>query len=275
MIRLIATDLDGTLLDDAKQLPADFYEVLGALRARGIAFAVVSGRSYSAARVPFGEAAPRMDFLCDNGAFCVEQGTPVFSSVIPRQLVEEADAAVLALGPRVRAVLCTAQGVWVRAHGAAPEFANRLSSYYNAQTLYDDMREVKGDVFKVAVCDLDGAGEHSYPVLSARFAGRLSAVWSGPYYMDLMNPGIDKGGALRWLQARLGVRRDETLAFGDYYNDIGLLGAAGTPVVTENAPADMRAHARFVAPPNAQAGVTRFIRSYVLGGQPARAGENL
>ena len=69
MIKLIASDLDGTLLDDKKRLPKDFFEVLDELNERGIHFAVSSGRTFGAVGHLFPEGyREKMDFICDNGS---------------------------------------------------------------------------------------------------------------------------------------------------------------------------------------------------------------
>lgn len=270
MIRLIVTDLDGTLLDDEKKLPPDFFEVLAELNARGIAFAVASGRSYLAAGAIFGAAAKEMNFLCDNGAFLVERGENTFRSVISRAQIEEMDAAVLKLGDRVRAILCGADGSWMRDYSENAQFKSMLASYHT-QLFYTDPSQVTEDVFKVAVCDLDGAGQHAYPILKAQFGAQMNVMHSGMYYLDMVNPDVDKGSALRKLQAKLGVTAAQTMAFGDYFNDVSLLKEAENSFIMENAPAEMHAHARFHAGNNNQGGVVRAIKRYVLENQPLPA----
>ena len=79
-----------------------------------------------------------------------------------------------------------------------------------------------------------------------------------------MSPNADKGHALRAVQDALGVTAAQTMAFGDYFNDIGMLDAAHWSFAMDNAHPDVRAHARFVAPANTENGVVRTISS-VLG----------
>ena len=68
MVKLIAADMDGTLLDDQKRLPNGFPKLLECLAKRGVAFAVASGRSYPALRMLFGEKSEELLMICDNGA---------------------------------------------------------------------------------------------------------------------------------------------------------------------------------------------------------------
>lgn len=68
MVKLIAADMDGTLLDDQKRLPNGFPKLLECLAKRGIAFAVASGRSYPALQMLFGKKTEELLLICDNGA---------------------------------------------------------------------------------------------------------------------------------------------------------------------------------------------------------------
>ena len=75
-IRLVFSDLDGTLLNDQKQLPEDLEEVLLLLKAQGALFYTASGRDYLTQKHLFGPLAEQINFVCDNGAYIVEQGKP-------------------------------------------------------------------------------------------------------------------------------------------------------------------------------------------------------
>ena len=73
MIKLIATDMDGTLLNEAGQLPDGFIDLLNRLLQKNICFVIASGRSYYDLKDFFKEATPYLDFICDNGAFVVSR----------------------------------------------------------------------------------------------------------------------------------------------------------------------------------------------------------
>ena len=124
----------------------------------------------------------------------------------------------------------------------------------------DDLLTVEDEILKVAVHDFGLVDEGAGPLL-AHFDG---AVISGKHWVDVMNPVADKGLALRHVQDALGVTREQTMAFGDYFNDVGLLDAAQWSFAMDNAHPEVRAHARYVAPANTANGVVRTIRS-VLG----------
>ena len=90
MIKLIASDMDGTLLNDRKELPGDFFEVFDELERRGIKFTVASGRSFDAVAHLFPEEyRTRLDFICDNGANVIHEGKQVSVTPLDRPTFEQ------------------------------------------------------------------------------------------------------------------------------------------------------------------------------------------
>ena len=87
---------------------------------------------------------------------------------------------------------------------------------------------------------------------------------SGDHWMDIMNQGVNKGSALQKLQKKLGITPEETMAFGDYYNDVEMLQQAAYSFVMENANPDLRPFGRYLAKSNREYGVAQAIRQYAL-----------
>lgn len=265
MIKLIACDMDGTLLDNKKELPRDFGEVIERLCERNIIFAVASGRTYSAVEYYFSEEyRKRMCFICDNGACTVINGRAVNVTPIERGLYEELLRACAEIGG-LSPVVCSDSGVY---HQRSDEkFFNEVGIYYKDHLMVNDLREVRGTVYKLAICDEDGeALIHGKAALDARFGGRLNVLVSGVKWMDVMTAGVSKGTALRALQKTLGVTKEDTMAFGDYFNDVDMLMAADHSFCMENGHDDVKKLCRYTAPDNEHSGVTVSIKQYVLNG---------
>ncbi|WP_231505151.1 Cof-type HAD-IIB family hydrolase [Cellulomonas sp. URHE0023] len=256
-IRLIAVDMDGTLLDDEKQIHDEFWPLLDELAARGIALCPASGRQFAALRRQIGR--PELVYIAENGAYVVRDDTEVSSETLSLQTAHDAirilrSAHHLDTGT----VLCGKRSAYVERTDDV--FLAQVHPYYARLELVDDLIGVDDEILKVAVHDF-GPVEQGAGALLADVDG---AVVSGEHWVDLMNPVADKGLALRHVQDSLGVTREQTMAFGDYLNDVGLLDAAHWSFAMDNAHPDVRAHARFVAPANTANGVVRTIRS-VLG----------
>ena len=88
---------------------------------------------------------------------------------------------------------------------------------------------------------------------------------AGEEWVDFMDSSVDKGNALRWLQERFGIRPEETMAFGDNTNDIGLMRAAYYSYAVENARPEVKAAARFSCPSWTEKGVWKAVRATAAG----------
>lgn len=263
MIKLIASDLDGTLLDDKKRLPGDFFEVLGELNKRGIRFAVSSGRTFGAVGHLFPEEyRAKMDFICDNGACLLLGGELKKVRALERGVFEALLSACEDIGD-MRILVCARSGTYHLSYDS--EFDAEVAKFYENHIVTDDLRSIDETIYKIAVCDRRGTMEHGKPALDAIFGDRLNVQASGAVWMDVMAAGVNKGAALTGLRESLGITREETMAFGDYFNDVEMLNAAGWSFCMENGHEDVKKLCRRVAGSNNEGGVTRAIRRYALG----------
>lgn len=262
MIKLIATDMDGTLLDENKKLPAGFYSLLNRLREKGVAFVIASGRSYVTLYENFRPHSDSLDFICDNGAFVVVDGGITSLNIIDPNRVRDIILACREIED-VNLLLCGVKGTYHMSFGA--DFDAQVKSYYINRKVMTNLLDVRDDIFKIAICDLKGPQNNSFPILSRQFGEDCALQISGSFWMDVMNKGVNKGAALEKIQQTLGVSRDETMAFGDFYNDIELLQSAKYSFVMENANEDMFQYGNFKAKSNKEYGVLQAIEDVVFG----------
>lgn len=261
MIKLIASDMDGTLLNDKKEFPHDFDEVLDKLCEKNIHFVVASGRSYSTLKLNFEGKLDKLDFICDNGAYVIVNGELVSMSLLKKSCVKHLIKICRGMD-RVTPVLCGVHGTYFERRDE--EFYHEVTRYYLHYTCVDDIAAVDDDIFKIAVCDYNGAEKNVYPIVAKEFADDFTVAVTGPKWIDIMNKGINKGAALKEIREHLGISPEETMAFGDYFNDVELLQNAGYGFVMKNAHPDMRQYGKYTAESNNDEGVTKAIRQYVL-----------
>lgn len=262
MIKLIACDMDGTLLDSQKRLPVDFLEVLAALKEKGVLFAVASGRQYAALRRDFEPYIEDVLFICENGALVMQRDERLLIDPLdPRDLYDIVTATRELRG--VYPVVCRA-GVALIEKTASPEFIRNTCMYYPSVQVVDDLTEYcnLGDVCKVAFYDEYDAQTHELPELQKKIAPKLAVILSGEHWVDVMKPGVNKGGAMRGVQEKLGITPEECMAFGDYLNDCELLEAVGESYAMENAHPELKKLARHIAPSNDEDGVMRVLRAH-------------
>lgn len=260
MIKLIACDMDGTLLDSQKRLPGDLRQVIDALRAQGTQFAVASGRQYAALRRDLEPYAQDMLYICENGALVMHRGERLFIDPLsPGDLADIVSAARGLEG--VYPVICRAESALVE-ETASPEFIRNMCMYYPSVHVVSDLRAHCGhdDVCKVAFFDEGDAQTHELPALEEKLGGRLAVILSGEHWVDVMKPGVNKGRAMEGVQRRLGIAPEECMAFGDYLNDCEMLESVGESYAMENAHPKLKAMASYIAPTNDEDGVMCVIR---------------
>ena len=263
MIKLIASDMDGTLLDDNKQLPADFFEVIDRLNEAGIRFTIASGRTFAAVEHLFPEEyLTKIDFICDNGACVYHKGKPVYIKALERSTFEELLAACEQIGG-LRVIVCAEGGSYHLKYDE--QFDAEVAKFYKNHQTCTDLYSIKDTIFKLAVCDYAGSMERAKPAIDGIFGDRLNVQVSGKIWMDVMASGVSKGTALKALAEQVGAEREEIMAFGDYFNDMDMLMSAGLSFAMENGHPNVKKACRYTAPSNNDGGVTKAIRKYAFG----------
>lgn len=263
-IRLVVTDLDGTLLDDAKRIPGGLWPMLAELRRRGVLFSPASGRQYATLAGQFADVAEGMVFIAENGTYVVRDGVELSSDPLDRSVaagVARTVRRLVADGADVGAVVCGKRSAYVERTDEA--FLAEVRTYYAEHRIVPDVTAVDDDLIKVALFDF-GSAEHSTAPALAEFAGTHQVVVSGEHWVDVMNRTANKGTALRGLQRTLGITPAQTMVFGDYLNDLEMLDAAEWSFAMANAHPEVVRRARHLAPSNNDDGVLRTI-ARVLG----------
>lgn len=258
-VRLVAVDMDGSLLDDAKRVDPSFWPLLDELVERGVTVCPASGRQYATLRRQLGR--DDLVYIAENGAHVVRAGEPLavhgLSTDLARDVVRDMRRHAAA-GADVGVVLCGLRSAYVERTDAP--FLEQCHPYYALLQQVPDLTAVEDTVLKVAVHDF-GPAQTGAGAALARFDGDARVLVSGAHWVDVMSPDADKGHALREVQQALGVGPEQTVAFGDYLNDVGMLAAAHWSFAMANAHPDVLADARYVAPSNEDNGVVRALRT--------------
>jgi len=260
MIKLIITDMDGTLLDDNHMINDEFWEVFEKLKKRGIHFASASGRQYYNLLKNLEEIKDDVYFVAENGTYVVHRGEELFLNALPmedaRMLVEK--------GRRVESadvILCGKRSAYVDSNKA--EFIKEVEKYYEKYEIVADLLQVDDDVLKVTLCDFTGAEENSHPHFTD-FEDRYKITVSGSIWLDIVNKDANKGVAIEKLQNMLKIKPEETMAFGDYLNDVEMLQDAYYSYAMENAHPKLKESARFLAKSNNDNGVVEKIKEMIF-----------
>ena len=245
MIRLIASDLDGTLLPEGTaDIDSKIYEVIRGLQRAGITFVAASGRNYESVMSVFGSMEKELTVISDNGGYCAKGGVEVYCNEFPEELLHEIISMVRAV-PGVWMLASAARGAYTETDD--PEFVRWIrEGYQMSLRVVDDLTAVNECLIKVAVYTREREPAEVAELMRQQLGGRVSIVVSGERWVDIMMPGISKGRALAHIQQTLGITREETAAFGDNGNDIPMLMQAEESFAVANAREETMQAAKYV-----------------------------
>jgi len=261
-LRLIAVDMDGTLLDGDGRIPDALWPLLDRLHERGIRFAPASGRQLATLQRAFADHLDHMVFIAENGAYVVEGGIEISSDAMDAAFTASLITRVRALAGRdLGVVVCGKRSAYIER--ADPAFRAEADKYYAHLEVVDDLLQVDDQILKVAVFDFEDAATTAPSLEDLRATHQV--VVSGEHWIDVMNLGVNKGVALERLQAATGITPEQTAVFGDYLNDLEMMDAASLSFAMANAHPDVAARARYRAPSNLDHGVITTIEKLLDG----------
>lgn len=267
-LRLVVTDMDGTLIDGQGKVPVGFAQVVARMHRAGVLFTPASGRQLSNLRAVLGASVDDSPLIAENGSLVVQGGEEIHSDTISAENAGAAIATTRDLtgaGYDVGAVVACKRCAYIER--TDPAFLAQARLYYETLETVDDLMAIPLDeVLKVAVFDFDDVEDGSSQALTAAVPD-VQTVVSGRHWTDMMSPYASKGRALVALQARLGIIPEQTAVFGDYLNDLDLYDHADLGFAMRNAHPGVHAAAAYTAPANTEDGVLRTIEELLRRSQ--------
>ena len=274
MIRLLALDIDGTLLRSDKTISPRTFEAIARARASGVRLVLVTGRRYPSARRVAEELGGPVPLVLHNGALVVEDGAVLRC----RPLAAATARAAIAVGRGAGAEPVLHCGVNGEGRLLVDADARRagMVGYYLERSA-GEVRAVRPlesalDV-EQAIQVMFGGTRAEMDALLVPLAARLGSdariertVYPATdlVLLDVIDPAVGKAEALGFLQERWGVAAAETLAIGDNWNDRDMVAGAGVGFVMANADPALLALGMPVLPSNDEDGVALAIEEHVL-----------
>ena len=269
-VKMIATDMDGTLLDGQGQLDLPrLTTVLDELEKRDIRFVVATGNEIPRMRLLLGDLVERMTLVVANGARIFEKNQLCMSSFWESGLIRDALAYFVGRERELQLVVTSERGGFVQ-EGTKFPLIEKVMTKEMAQLFHKRMNFVPSlqdypfdKVLKMSMMVEEAAAAEHARLINQHFAGRLSAVASGYGAIDILQDGMRKAWGLQQLMAKWQIQSSEIMAFGDSENDIEMLELAGISYAMENGDERVKKVADYLAPANTEAGVLQVIEQYL------------
>ncbi len=256
-IRLIAVDMDGTLVNDKKEIPEEFFDWVPAHPQ--VHVVIASGRPYYTNYQLFERIADKMIFIGDNGGIIYAGGKIIYQNALTKEEVAQC-LSLLKDEKLAEPILCAAEKGICRHPGNDKEYEKQVHTYFTKYQYTDDLNAAAEDnqIIKIATYIREKkAAEVSAKI--TEWPEAVNAVLGGPEWIDLVHKDVNKGAALKKLQEILGISKEETMAFGDYLNDLTMLKEAGESYAMANSHPTILRIARHTAPSNNYKGVMRIL----------------
>lgn len=234
MVRLVASDIDGTLLQNGvREISGAVFEQILRLKKQGIMFAAASGRQYQSMRRLFAPVADDILYLCENGAIVYQDDRVLVKFPMPRKdavsLIELIqgidDCEVLISGANTSYLMPKHE-----------DYLNHIRYFVgNHVTMIKSVDDIREEIIKISAYCRSGAAAYDKP-LGDPWRDRFHAALAGEKWLDFTL--ADKGKGMKALLRALGIEAGEVIAFGDNFNDLPMLEMAGQAYMIQGSPLD-------------------------------------
>lgn len=242
MIKFIASDLDGTILQNgAQEIDGETVRVLNDITMQGVLFAPASGRQITSLKRLFRKVEQDLVYICENGALVKYKDETLMKCAMERELGIAIMKDIYSV-PNCEILLSGEDTSYLMPKSEA--YVRRIRDIVkNNVTIIKDFSEVKEEFIKISVCDMSGI-VHSGRHFLEKWSEKTQAAVSGELYLDFNAVGVNKGRAVRAVLEHFGIQREEAAVFGDNYNDIEMFHEAAHSFVMETAVEDVKKHAK-------------------------------
>jgi len=230
-IKLVVTDMDGTLLNSNHEVSKRFFTIFSALQSKDILFVAASGRQYNSIVDKLAPIKNQIIVVAENGGYVKQQDKELLTTPLPLNYVTET-LKILRDFPDMHPVLCGKNTAYLT--GKSDAFVGKLKEYYSEFDVVTALENVSAEIIKVAIYHFNSSEHFIYPHVK-HLENKLQVKISGSNWVDISSPNANKGFAIQELMNHHNVMRDELMVFGDYNNDLEMLALTDFSFAMENA----------------------------------------
>lgn len=260
MIKMIVTDLDGTLYNDIDSFDLHrFYEIYTRLKELNIRFVVASGNQYHLIRELFKDIIDEIAVISENGSLIMENDQEIYATSLQRE-----DLYRLCEGLnqyRVPYLICGKKSAYVLRRNEIQEFKD--PKHFPEIEMIEKVEDIDDHILKISFNDHFYEGNDIKKTVNSIIGDDMEIIATGFTAYDIITKGINKTFGVRMLAQRYHLSKDEIMAFGDSDNDIGMLRYVGHPYIMANARKEYRDMFDKIAPDAKDEGVLKVIEDFI------------
>ena len=261
--KLVAIDLDDTLLDNDLRISQRVQAVIQAARQQGVQVTLATGRMFRSA-LPYAEQLDlNLPLITYQGALIKNSRSEevLYHRPVPTELVRPVAEKVKSFGYHLQ--------MYFEDQVCMEKLTTEGQAYVDLAgvkvTLVSDLIASCPEPTKILISNYEEARlDELAEVLQAEFGEQLYITKSKPYYLELLHPEATKGKALRVVADYFGIPQEAVIAIGDSFNDLDMIDYAGLGVVMGNARPEIKQHGDYVTATNEDDGVAEVIERFIL-----------
>jgi len=258
-IKMVVSDMDGTLLNSNHQVSDQFFEIFKDLKSQGITFVAASGRQYNSIIDKLEPIKDEIIVIAENGGFAMKQQTEILATPLDQQHVQNI-LKILDDVPNIHPVICTKHKAYLTNN--SNEFSDKLAEYYTEFEVLESLSDFYSEVIKIAIYHFENSEQHIYPYVK-HFESDMKVKVSGENWLDLSNINAHKGYALTKVMESHNLKSDEVMVFGDYNNDLEMLALSDFGFAMENAHPNVKKVAQYTTLSNDNNGVEHILKQLI------------
>jgi len=258
-IKMVVTDMDGTLLNSKHEVSPRFFELFRMLHEKGIHFVAASGRQYNNILSKLEAIKEHITIIAENGGLVMYRDKEIISTPLDTGSKNKVLHA-LESTQDTHPVLCGKNQAYIT--NKSTQFESKLQEYYTKYEVITDLRSYEGLVMKIAIYHFDSSEKYIYPAVK-HFEDSMKVKVSGANWVDVSHRNAHKGFALNKLMEMHKLNANEVLVFGDYNNDIEMLKLSNYSFAMANAHPNVMEVAKFRTLSNDEFGVESILEHLV------------
>jgi Cof subfamily protein (haloacid dehalogenase superfamily) len=266
-IRMIAADLDDTLLRHDLTISERTLQAIDQARAKGVLFTVATGRMPLSCKKFIELLRIGVPVIACHGAIIkdMENGQTIYRQVIPNDLALEAVNKMQAEGMHCQIYID--DKIYINKANKWSEVWKKVSTIPAEEADLVEILQAGEGTAKIVSIDAEEMILGKYKAYQKIFAGKIHLTLSKPNFLEMSAAEVNKGAALAFLAERHGIKREEIMAIGDSLNDLEMIRYAGIGVAMANARPEVKMEADYITGTNEEDGVARAIEKFVLNGE--------